>query len=102
MTAAARHPRESRAPTASWEQLLIDAIHTPGRIHAAYQAFHAYSFANQLLALGQCTLRGLEPGPISTYRGWTEKGRQVRLGERALTLCQPLVVRRAGRGAVDE
>jgi antirestriction protein ArdC len=56
----------------------------------AYSFFHNYSLGNQVLALVQCEQRGLEPGPIATYPTWQERGRQVRKGERALTLCMPL------------
>jgi len=82
--------------------LLRQAVHEPGRIHAAYTAFHPYSFGNQLLALFQCTRRGLDPGPIATYQAWQEKGRQVRKGERALTLCQPFTLKRQGADEDDD
>jgi len=39
-------------------------------------------------------LRGLEPGPISTYPGWQAKGRQVKRGERAIMLCMPVTSKR--------
>jgi hypothetical protein len=45
---------------------------------------------NQILAVVQCQLRGLEPGPINTYPGWQALGRSVKRGERALTLCMPV------------
>jgi antirestriction protein ArdC len=75
---------------ASWGQLLRDAVEKPGRMLAAYTAFHNYSFGNALLALEQCTRRNLEPGPLNTYRGWLEKKRQVRKGEKGITLCMPM------------
>lgn len=81
------------APVASWERLLREAVSEPGLILAAYTAFHNYSVGNQLLALVQCKQRGIEPGPLSTYMGWQAKGRQVRKGERALTLCMPVTVK---------
>jgi N-terminal domain of anti-restriction factor ArdC/IrrE N-terminal-like domain len=56
----------------------------------AYSAFHNYSIGNQILAIVQCQLRGLEPGPINTFPGWQELGRTVKRGERALTLCMPI------------
>ena len=49
-----------------------------------------YSIGNQILALLQCQLRGLEPGPINTFPGWQALGRTVKRGERALTLCMPI------------
>jgi hypothetical protein len=56
----------------------------------AYCAFHNYSIGNQILALVQCQLRGLEPGPINTFPGWQALGRTVKRGERALILCMPI------------
>jgi antirestriction protein ArdC len=76
--------------TVSWQKLLHDAIHTPGRIHEAYSRFHNYSIGNQLLAMFQCSVRGLQPGPIATFPRWKELGRYVRKGEKALTLCMPV------------
>ncbi len=76
--------------TVSWQKLLHDAIHTPGRIHQAYSRFHNYSIGNQLLALFQCSARGLQPGPIATFPRWKELGRHVRKGEKAITLCMPV------------
>src|SRR5207248_523256 len=56
-------------------------------------AFHGYSIGNQVLALVQCYMRGIQPGPIATFPGWKEKGRHVRRGERALVLCMPITVK---------
>ncbi len=76
--------------TTRWSQLLIEAVEKPGLISDAYRAFHGYSLGNRMLALAQCHLRGLTPGPIATYLGWQEKGRQVRKGEKAIVLCRPV------------
>ena len=76
-----------------WSELLTHAVNTPGLILQAYAAFHTYSTGNQLLALWQCRTRGLTPGPIATYPGWQAKGRQVRKGEKALTLLMPITVK---------
>src|SRR6185437_9894898 len=75
---------------ATWGELLNSAVHTPGKLLAAYTAFHNYSFGNALLALTQCHRRNLEPGPLNTYRGWLELKRQVRKGEKGITLCMPM------------
>ena len=75
---------------ATWGELLHSAVHTPGKLLAAYTAFHNYSFGNALLALTQCRQRNLEPGPLNTYRGWLELKRQVRKGEKGITLCMPI------------
>lgn len=81
---------------ATWATLLREAVEKPGRILAAYTAFHNYSFGNALLALEQCTRRNLPPGPLNTYRGWLEKKRQVRNGEKGITLCMPMPFKKDG------
>ncbi len=73
-----------------WSALLVEAVNKPGLIMQAYSAFHHYSIGNQLLAMIQCQLRGLEPGPINTFPGWQALGRNVKRGERALILCMPI------------
>ena len=85
-----RGERQSMMDTQKWGDLLIQAVTEPGLILKAYSAFHGYSLGNQLAALLQCTLRGITPGPINTYPRWKALGRQVRRGEKALWLCQPL------------
>ena len=57
------------------------------RARDAYSAFHHYSIGNQILAMVQCQMRGLEPGPINTFPGWQALGRNLKRGERALILC---------------
>ena len=79
---------------ATFTKLLESAVNDAGTISTAYTAFHNYSLGNQLLALGQCAERGIQPGPIATYQRWRELGRQVRRGEKALTLCRPVTVKR--------
>jgi antirestriction protein ArdC len=76
--------------TIGWQKLLSTAISEPGVIHNAYSRFHNYSIGNQLLALFQCSARGIQPGPIATFPRWKELGRYVRKGEKAITLCMPI------------
>jgi len=83
------HPKPA-AEVPKWASLLIEAVNKPGLIMEAYSAFHNYSIGNQILAVVQCQLRGLEPGPINTFPGWQALGRNVKRGERALTLCMPI------------
>jgi hypothetical protein len=93
------HPApRTDAPTIRWASLLADAVQQPGTIARCYSAFWSYSLGNQLAALMQCQLRRLEPGPIATFPTWQALGRQVRKGERALWLCQPIT---RGRPADD-
>src|SRR5437867_76447 len=58
-----------------WSALLVEAVNKPGMIMEAYSAFHNYSIGNQILALVQCHMRGLKPGPINTFPDWEELGR---------------------------
>lgn len=75
---------------ATWGELLHSAVHTPGKLLAAYTAFHNYSFGNALLALEQCIGRKIEPGPLNSYKGWLQLKRHVRKGEKGLCLCMPV------------
>jgi len=77
-----------------WSSLLVDAVNRPGIISAAYSRFWNYSVGNQILALFQCIERRIEPGPIHTFKGWLDLGRHVRKGEKAITLCMPVLVKR--------
>jgi hypothetical protein len=79
---------------ATWGELLRDAVEKPGRMLEAYTAFHNYSIGNALLAFEQCIRRNLQPGPLNTYRGWMERKRQVRKGEKGITLCMPMPFKR--------
>ena len=74
--------------------LLRTAVEEPGTLSSAYRQFHSYSLGNQLLAMFQCQDRGLPPGPLATFPKWKELGRHVRKGEKALTLCMPVAVKR--------
>jgi hypothetical protein len=82
------------APVASFADLLQSAVTEPGIMSSAYRQFHSYSLGNQLLAWSQCLERGLQPGPLATYPRWKELGRYVRKGEKALTLCMPVTIKR--------
>jgi len=63
----------------------------------AYSAFHHYSLGNQILALVQCQLKGIQPGPINTYPKWKELERQFKKGEKALTLCMRITHKNVNR-----
>ena len=76
-----------------WSQLLNEAVTNPGTISEAYSRFHGYSLGNRIAAMFQCVVRGIQPGPIATYPRWTELGRHVKKGERAIVLCQPVSVK---------
>ena len=76
--------------------LLQSAVHEPGILSQAYRQFHTYSLGNQLLALAQCLEREITPGPLATFPRWKELGRHVKKGERAITLCMPITIKRKG------
>ncbi|MEQ1908031.1 MAG: ArdC-like ssDNA-binding domain-containing protein [Vicinamibacterales bacterium] len=82
------------APSAAFADLLKRAVHEPGIVSAAYGQFHQFSLGNQLLAWSQCMARDIQPGPLATFPKWKELGRNVRKGEKAITLCQPVTVTR--------
>src|SRR3954454_14817210 len=93
----------SASPPLEWSALLADAVSKPGIIHSAYQRFWNYSTGNQLLAMFQCISRKLDLGPINTFLGWIDCGRHVKKGEKAITLCMPVTVKRKSdeRSAYD-
>jgi antirestriction protein ArdC len=74
----------------AWSDLLSNAVTQPGVISEAYRRFHNYSIGNQLLAMFQCSARGITPGPIGTFMHWKELGRNVKKGEKAIQLCMPV------------
>jgi len=80
--------------SATFAQLLEQAVNEPGILSSAYRQFHGYSIGNQLLALSQCLARRIQPGPIATFQRWKELGRHVRKGEKAITLCRPVTMKR--------
>jgi N-terminal domain of anti-restriction factor ArdC/IrrE N-terminal-like domain len=80
--------------TASFADLLQSAISEPGKIHAAYFAFHGYSLGNQILALIQCAERGIAPGPIASFNKWKDRGRFVQKGQKAIALWMPITCKR--------
>ena len=76
----------------AWSSLLSDAVNKPGIISSAYSVFHNYSVGNQLWAWSQCLSRDIELAPLATYKKWQSLGRQVKKGEKALTLCMPVTI----------
>src|SRR6266699_2444150 len=78
----------------TWSELLRDAVSTPGRLLEAYRAFHNFSIGNAILAMFQCSIRNIKPGPLNTYKGWQNLARQVRKGEKAIVLCMPLAYKK--------
>lgn len=75
-----------------WSILLQDAVNKPGVISDCYSKFHNYSMGNQLLAWSQLRVRNMQLSPIATYKKWSELGRQVKKGEKALQLVMPVTI----------
>jgi antirestriction protein ArdC len=78
--------------TVAWSSMLQDAVTQPGVISSCYQAFHNYSIGNQLLAYGQLQARNMGLSPLATYKRWSELGRQVKKGEKAIALVMPVTI----------
>jgi antirestriction protein ArdC len=76
----------------TFSKLLSEAVSQPGMISGAYSAFHGYSIGNQLLAWSQCLSREIPLGPIATYKRWSELGRQVKKGSKAISLVMPVTI----------
>ena len=89
--------QSNRKPLVSWAALLDEAVKKPGLIHEAYSRFHQFSMGNQMLALFQCQLRGIQPGPLASFTKWKQLGRHVKQGEKALILCMPVTCTRKER-----
>src|SRR5207244_9429952 len=77
-----------------FRQLLEEAVTKPGTLMKAYSLFWNYSLGNQLLALFQANRRGIPLGPIASFNRWTELGRYVKRGEKAIELCMPVTMKR--------
>lgn len=77
----------------NWSQLLSEAVTKSGKLSNCYEAFHGYSFGNQMLAMFQCEARGLSVGPIATFQRWKELGRNVKKGSKAISLCMPVTIK---------
>ena len=92
----------TRPTPKAFADLLQNAVHEPGILSQAYSQFHSYSLGNQLLAMMQCHERAIEPGPMATYPRWKELGRQVRKGEKALTLCMPITIKKRDETPDDD
>lgn len=73
--------------------ILAAALEQPGMISGAYRAFHRFSMGNQVLAAMQLMGRGLALSPLASYRAWQDKGRQVKKGERAISLFMPVTIK---------
>jgi len=78
--------------TVAWSTMLSDAVTQPGIISKCYSTFHNYSIGNQILAYSQLAARDMGLSPLATYKRWSELGRQVKKGEKAIALVMPVTI----------
>src|SRR5499433_1842995 len=83
-----------RQDSIQFHQLLEEAVTKPGTLMRAYSLFWNYSLGNQILALIQANERGIPLGSIASFNRWKELGRHVKRGEKAITLCMPVICKR--------
>lgn len=50
-----------------------------------------------MLAMFGCASRGIELGPINTFKGWQALGRFVKKGSKAIALCMPVTCKNADK-----
>src|SRR6185295_4809125 len=77
-----------------FRQLLDEAVNKPGTLMKAYSAFWNYSTGNQLLAMLQLFAREIPIGPIASFMAWKDKGRFVKKGSKAISLCMPVTCKK--------
>lgn len=71
----------------AWEELLDEALHTPGRIGNTYIQGHDYSYLNNLRLFSQGVME-----PTTSYKGWQTLGRQVKKGSKGYKIIRPITV----------
>jgi N-terminal domain of anti-restriction factor ArdC len=89
--ASSRTERIINMNKVEWANLLEQAVNEPGKINEAYRRFRGYSLGNRIWAMLQCTVRGVEPGPLASFHRWKELGRRVKKGNaRSRCVCPSL------------
>lgn len=87
--------------TIKWANYLKEAVEQEGIISSCYSLFHEYSIGNQLLAYSQLKSRGLNLSPIATYKKWQSLGRNVKRGEKAISLLLPITVKQKDKNGEE-
>lgn len=83
--------RSSENKKPQWGELFLSLLTEPGKISEAYSLFHRFSIGNMAIAMMEMQERGIPLGPISSFNGWKKVGRQVKRGEKAISLWMPVV-----------
>lgn len=73
--------------------LVRDVLDNPSRIDKCYSLFHDYSILNSLALVYQCEKRGLEVGPVASFKKWKSLGARIKKGQKALSICIPFNVK---------
>lgn len=76
-----------------WAEYLKEAVEQEGILSSCYSVFHDYSIGNQLLAYYQLKARDLPLAPIASYKKWQSLGRNVKRGEKAISLLLPITIK---------
>jgi antirestriction protein ArdC len=74
---------------ADWLAILKSAVNEPGKLMEAYRLFHNFSMGNTAAAMYQCSIRGIEIGPMKTFNQWKALGRTVKKGESGIYMQRP-------------
>ena len=86
----------------NWEYLLIEAVTKPGKVLAAYSLFHNYSLGNALLTLIQREMRGIRPGPITTFPSGRHQGATSGRDTRPSALYTPITCKKPDQENQEE
>lgn len=76
-----------------YQQMFELALKGDGKLLKGFSNFHNYSFGNQMWAMHQMHMRGLEVSPIATFKKWQSLGRNVKKGSKAIELCMPVTIK---------
>jgi antirestriction protein ArdC len=71
-------------------ELLNEALERPGVLSACYSQFYNYSLGNQMALWSQLAYQGKELQPVATYKRWAASNRQVRKGEKSMSIMMPI------------
>jgi len=97
LSTSSRPPEKVNLKEVEWAALLETALTMPGSIGSTYNRFRTYSFGNQVALFMQGAT-----GPVAPYKKWSELGRQVRRGSKAMAVQVPLIYKEANKDGVLE
>jgi len=75
--------------TRPYAQFMEKLLTEPGKVSSCYSLFHDYSLNNSMWIYLQCYIKGIQPGPVGTFKKWQSLDRQVNKGEKGLTILNP-------------